>query len=166
MRFLEFVGILGFPICWSIPLIIGITSVNSALKPSVLSCNRVDSPYIECEFTSAGVLFAKKTKISPLISARYQIVKWDDEPDNHLFILNTPNKAIPIEVEIEGTEILKEVVKINLFIADLNKKTFFIGKDNALQSFQGVCSIIFVIVISFLSGGVIIVYTIGMFITR
>jgi hypothetical protein len=141
-------------ICCSFPLVGGVQTMNSVLKPSVLICNRIGSLHVECEFTSAGILFEQKTRISPLVSAQYQVIRarYSDESDQHLFILNTSSKRISIHTEFQGTEISQEVNKVNSFIADSGQKTIVVRQDDSWHSFQRI--ILFVLgLISALIGG-------------
>jgi hypothetical protein len=141
--------------CLLLPLVGGVQTMNLVLKPSVLICNRVGSLHIECEFTSAGILFEQKTRISPLVSAQYQVIRArynSDESDQHLFILNTSSERISIHTEFQGTEISQEVNKVNSFIADSGQKTIVVRQDDSWHSFQRI--ILFVLgLMSALIGG-------------
>jgi hypothetical protein len=136
-----------------VPFVSGINAINSSLMPSILNCGRVDSQYVECKFKSAGFLFAEETKISPLISASYQVIKGDsDTGDRHLFILSTLPGAIEIETEFQGSEISEEVNKINSFITNSNQSTLIIYPNSVWQYFKRFCFFVIGLLFSCVGG--------------
>lgn len=130
----------------------GIQGIAMSLKRSTLSCQRLESTYIECELISSGITGARRTQISSLLGVDLETqINSYDSSESYQIILVTPDLRYPLMPEFySGSDVKAKAYQIHTFVHNSSETSLVVQQRGRWYSFVFGC------LYAFLGGGSIV----------